>query len=131
MKNDEQYLLVLDTEQYAGSFERDMCAHITGHVGDCGVGEHTADLANESIPQFAKNWFSNNVLNKVDTEDDSPCSRPCTIWPTPGWSNNGNGKNTKLTGNQRMKYPAYLSVAIYLEKVPPTKIWRVINNRAL
>ena len=41
---DEVFALVIDTDQFAGSFEREMAAFCTGHVGECGVGESMAAL---------------------------------------------------------------------------------------
>jgi hypothetical protein len=32
------YIFVVDTEEYAGNFEREMCAYATGMTGECGVG---------------------------------------------------------------------------------------------
>jgi len=32
------YIVVIDTNRYAGNFEREMCAFCTGLTGDCGVG---------------------------------------------------------------------------------------------
>lgn len=37
-----KYILVADTNQYAGNFERELCAYITGQYGECSVG---ADIA--------------------------------------------------------------------------------------
>ena len=31
--------IVIKTNQYAGNFERELCAHLTGIVGECEVGE--------------------------------------------------------------------------------------------
>jgi len=34
-----KYIFIVDTEKYAGDFERQLTAYCTGQVGDCGVGE--------------------------------------------------------------------------------------------
>ncbi len=31
------YLFVIDTDTYAGNFEREMCAYVTGQIGECEV----------------------------------------------------------------------------------------------
>ena len=65
------YALVIDTNSYAGNFERELTAHCTGQVGECGVGEEMA----EKLPiEF------DNVLHVAD---EHGCSRPCSIWQRP------------------------------------------------
>lgn len=34
---------IIDTDSYSGNFEREMCAYITGHIGDCLVGFEEAE----------------------------------------------------------------------------------------
>lgn len=80
-------LLVIDTEQYAGNFERDMCAYATGQIGECGVGDDQAEIARREIPE---------VVDKIEeiiaqVADDNGCHRPCEIYPTSGFFNNGMG----------------------------------------
>lgn len=43
------YSIVIKTNQYAGNFERELCAHLTGIVGECEVGEEYVD---ESITEI-------------------------------------------------------------------------------
>ena len=76
------YVFVVDTDSYSGNFEREMTAHLTGHVGECEVG---ADLVDENIERI----FS----NITQVSDDNGCWRPCEIYPTPGIYNNGMGFN--------------------------------------
>jgi len=81
-----KYIFVIDTEQYAGNFKREMTAYITGHVGDCGVGENM-------IPLYQKETGDTNCEKFGDIldyrPDDHGCCRPCAIYPTPGWFNPG------------------------------------------
>jgi hypothetical protein len=37
------YSIVIKTNQYAGNFERELCAHLTGIVGECEVGHEYVD----------------------------------------------------------------------------------------
>lgn len=37
------YIFIIDTDEYSGNFERDLCGYITGCVGDCEVGQEYAD----------------------------------------------------------------------------------------
>ena len=46
----DHYLFVIDTDIYAGNFERQMCAYITGQIGECEVGKENAELARQEIP---------------------------------------------------------------------------------
>jgi hypothetical protein len=80
-------ILVIDTEQYAGNFEREMCAYLTGQVGDCGVGSDVADKHSSGIKHL--DWWKENIAEEMD--DDGVCSRPASIWSTEGWFNNGYG----------------------------------------
>jgi hypothetical protein len=64
---------VIDTEQYAGNFEREMCAYLTGRIGECEVGE-------EFVDPVIKEKF-NNV---IDMPDEHGCYRPTTCFPLKG-----------------------------------------------
>ncbi len=78
------YLFVIDTADYAGNFERELCAYVTGRIGDCEVGREMAALFEEEIGQEP-------FKNVTCEPDDHGCSRPATIYPTPGWFNHGQG----------------------------------------
>jgi len=89
MSETSEYLLVVDTEDYSGNFERPMCAWITGQVGECGVGSRVAEVAEKDLPEEVFEWCQEHVVSKPD--DDNGCRRPVAIRPTPGWFNNGRG----------------------------------------
>lgn len=84
-------VIQIDTNQYAGNFEREMCAYITGQYGDCGVGDMIASGARKSIKNLS--WFEHHVRQR---HDEFGCFRPCLILPTFGWFNNGIGKAYSL-----------------------------------
>lgn len=86
------FAVVIDTDQYAGNFEREMCAFITGMFGECGVGDKTAAIAQKQLPKFARGWFEKHVSSEPD---DHGTHRPVSIWPTPGWFNAGHGTTWK------------------------------------
>lgn len=71
---------VIDTDSYAGNFERELCAHITGHIGECEVGQ---DFVEDGIAELF-----NNI---VEVPDEHDCRRPCSIYPNPRYKNNGMG----------------------------------------
>lgn len=71
------YKFIIDTDSYAGNFERDMCAFLTGRVGECGVGREFAErFSSEVGPEFH---------NVVDKADEHGVFRPCEMETTPGW----------------------------------------------
>lgn len=151
MEKVNKYLFVIDTERYAGNFEREMTAYCTGQVGECGVGEAEAK-------KFAKGC-KNTTLAKLFSDlilhvpDDHGCCRPTSVWPTPGWWNDGLGNEypdsewgkqytidkyreeakkhqTKTDKDLPGKWPAYHSVAIFFSGLPPDNLRYVIRERA-
>lgn len=82
----KSHVLVVDTNQYSGNFERQLCAYVTGQIGECGVGEEIANHYSNEITQLS--WWNKHIVLE---KDDSGCARPVSIWTTPGWLNNGMG----------------------------------------
>ena len=91
------YAFIIDTDSYSGNFEREMCAYVTGTVGDCGAG---TDVALIAVPEMAEMalWFEEHI---VQVPDHHGCSRPTSLWPDPNGENN--------------------SVAIFLDAMPDTQ----------
>ena len=83
----DYYLFVIDTDKYAGNFEREICAYITGQIGECEVGKENAKLARQEIPDVVARL--DELIDSVP--DENGCHRPVSIFPTPGWFNNGMG----------------------------------------
>src|SRR5271156_1981169 len=79
-----QYIFIVDTDAYAGNFERELCAYMTGVLGECGIGEEAKKL-------YEKDGFEplKNLVTQVP--DDHGYWRPCAIQVTPGWFNDGYG----------------------------------------
>lgn len=67
-----RHLFLIDTSCYAGNFERQMCAYLTGRVGECGKGQEMADL-----------YLGDPFDNVIDWPDEDGCTRPVTIWSGP------------------------------------------------
>ncbi len=65
------FKLIIETNHYAGNFEREMTAYCTGHVGECGVGKEHAAIFREEVPQDP---FGDSI---VPVPDDHGCARPC------------------------------------------------------
>jgi hypothetical protein len=150
----DEWIFVIDTADYAGNFEREMCAFITGQVGECGVGEDAAEEARADLPKKVLNWFDQNVIERPD---DHGCHRPCSIWPTQGYFNDGLGNEYKEDANPESvkaqyktslnklpkesqdnikskgpgRYPSYQSVAIFLSASPTEAAVATMEKRAL
>ena len=95
---------IIDTNSYAGNFEREMCGYLTGRVGECGVGDN-----------FAEFFHKEETLdfdNVIDVEDEG-CARPCSIQPSPNYFNTGMGKHYHISeenDKERILNDYYLSV---------------------
>jgi len=120
---EDYWAFIIDTNRYAGNFERELCAYCTGHVGDCGVGQ---DMAEVFFKEVEEDPFEEYIL---PTPDEHGCCRPVSIWPTPDWSNDGMGKETRLEPGQAPKNPAYMSVAIFFHVEPPEELCSIIMER--
>lgn len=108
----KKYSFIIDTNSYSGNFEREMCAFLTGQVGECGVGDEHAKEFKEQFPnEYA---IFEDIIGSES--DDNGCYRPCDITETPG----------RFT-----KHPAYESVLIHFCKKPPTEIIEFMERRAL
>src|SRR3989344_3951968 len=139
----DHYLFVIDTEEYAGNFEREMCAYVTGQVGECEVGEEVARMARKKDASFFTRL--EDLVKSIPDElgDYSPVS----IFPTPGWFNNGVDGHYRLgqevealahykqqvekRATEVPKHHAYQSVAIYLHKIPGKDLIETMKKRAL
>lgn len=80
------YIFCIDTEAYAGNFERSMCAFLTGMVGECEVGQGEAKT-------FVKEGYEPLVGLVTKEPDEHGCYRPVAIQATPGWFNDGEGNH--------------------------------------
>jgi len=88
----EGYMVIIDTDKYSGNFEREMCAFITGEIGDCEVGDKERSIALEELDPVVRGWFQRNI---VQIADEHGCERPVTLETTPGWFNDGYGTDWK------------------------------------
>lgn len=107
-----KYYFVIDTDEYAGNFERQVCAYITGQVGECEVGSEVAEKARNNIPSKMLEIFDEHVMREPD---DHGCHRPCKIYPTPNFYNNGMGFSY-ITGEEDKAIEAYRKSCIEYSK---------------
>jgi len=93
--NDDEFIFAIDTDTYAGSFERQMCAYISGRIGECEVGKKEADIYFKEefgSPKEELNFKDQDAFDFIiDQPDEHGCFRPVSIYPTPGLFNHGMG----------------------------------------
>lgn len=77
----EQVMLVIDTNTYAGNFERELCAWLTAQ-DSLGFAAALAERAREELPPELVQWCDENIRRR---EDNRGNARPVSIRPTPGW----------------------------------------------
>lgn len=83
-----RYAFVVDTDSYAGNFERPLVAYMTGQIGECQVGEEEANEFLQEEGEDVQEFFD-SIVDQVP--DDNGCYRPAAIFATPGWFNTGMG----------------------------------------
>ncbi len=69
------FIFLIKTNHYAGNFEREMCAFMTGVRGECGVGDIAAGLYASKYP--GDNPWKDKLLQLAD---EHGCYRPVSIW---------------------------------------------------
>lgn len=130
-KTKKTFVFVVDTDSYSGNFEREMCALLTGaeyefyHDWDKRVAEQTRNAYQEHY--F---FIVNHMLYEPDPESNARHPRPCFLIPTPGWWNDGNGKQTKGTPPEG-SYPAYQSVGLKFDARPPLALIKHFKSQAM
>ena len=72
---DLEFLFKITTDKYVGNFERELCAYITGEIGDCGVGMEEADYFDDEVDPTLVDKFRNNVKSVFGGK----CYRPVDI----------------------------------------------------
>lgn len=99
----KEYVIIVRTDSYAGNFERELCAHLTGIVGDCEVGDDYVDENIESIFE--------DVVKSVP--DDNGTRRPVSL--------GGCAKTREFTSND---------VVIWFDSIPTHEQQALIKERA-
>lgn len=139
----EGFTVVIETNQYAGSFERELAAYCTGVTGEDEIGQDVANLFYRDLnieddeedvadPKLA---YEKSIFHGflADRQDDNGVWRPCSIWPNPRYGCNSNGEYAVLDEEnyEQYNFPAYLGVAIYFEVKPHQKHLDLIKERAI
>lgn len=121
-----EWTFVIDTDEYAGNFEREMCAYLTGILGECGVGEEMAAIARKELPKKILKEFEEIV---AQVPDEHGCCRPVTIWPNPNWFNDGMGGHWKRDDNDiKKQLAAYVRSVIDYETPHIKKAEHIIKT---
>lgn len=108
VSNVTSIVVVLRNDKYAGNFEREMTAYITGQIGECEVGDTQAEIAKNELCEEHLEYFDENMIHE---SDEHGCERPCSIWNADG--NSG-----------------YKDVAIFFDVIPPQDILKMMLERA-
>lgn len=155
--NINRLIFVIDTDTYAGNFERQLCAYITGVIGECEQGDREAEEFRKEHPDLVEQ-MEYELIRQVP--DDHGCRRPVSIYPTPGFFNDGVGNvypmervgDPEVTEKYRQElkkyndknpsdfedwetempgqHPAYHSVAVFLYEKPSDEILELMVKRA-
>jgi len=108
------WVFIIDTDQYAGNFERNMCAYCTGMVGQCEVGARMVTIFEKDFElEDDKYGEDNPFMDYVDlwVMDDHGCGRPTSIW-------------RNVAGD------ACNSVAIFFQQEPTEEHIKIIKERS-
>lgn len=129
------YMIYVDTEDYSGNFERELVAFATGcsHHDYDHQGIHAIANAARAQMKFG-DWWKYHIQEHQGDDDEYPESY-ANIAPTPGWFNNGMGGDFKIgtpgvdVGGRH--YPAYMSVSIAVDELPPADVWNEFQERLI
>lgn len=103
--------LIIDTNKYAGNFERDMTAYCTGQVGyDDNTGYKLAILFDKDYPGKRDDSTWDDYFEQFP--DDHGCCRPTSVFRSPGSTENN-------------------SVAIFLNNNITEEAIELVKQRAL
>lgn len=115
----KEYIFTIDTNSYAGNFERQMCAYVSGKVGECEVGYEEKCLFREEEGDLTYDrMIEEDVVRQKP--DDHGCMRPVVILTTP------NDRLSEVIGARR----EYNSVGILLEFPPTSELVVLFKRRA-
>ena len=123
----KSYKFIIDTDTYAGNFERDMCEYITGQAGGYEKTDQT-ELAEQEIPELVKQF--KKLIEHIP--NDNGYRFPGIIYPNTKYGNDGHSNYALLTDENKKQfpYPAYLSVAISFYELPSPELLNVMQERA-
>ena len=150
----KNYVFIIDTDSYSGNFNRELCAFVTGQLGECEVGDRETQEFFDSVSSSMFESFETSIERKPN---DKGHYHPSDMYPTPGMWNDGMGEHYPddifeeelnqaynyyvyhceeygLTPAERSnwpkKYPAYESVGIFFNTKPTQEMLDLMKSRA-
>ena len=119
------YMLVIDTNAYAGDFDREICAYVTGICDeDAPAHDEVANVLADA-PELVQAFRDKSML--VTHAEYGPVSN--TIRSTPGRINEGDGDCRDAEPGED-GWGAYESVAVFLSKPLTTTEMDYVRRRA-
>jgi hypothetical protein len=110
-----EHSIIIDTDSYSGNFEREMCAFITGQVGESEVGSEIVEKERSNIKYL--DWWEEHIESRVRDTDDTAIYDICEIVSTPGcYDKRGN--------------LCYNSVKIFISEPLSYKVLKELKERA-
>jgi hypothetical protein len=111
------YVFVIDTDSYAGNFERELCAYVTGAQEEdgCSHGEKEAELFREEEPKEVQGIIAETIAQGFVEHDGRGYLSPYVLVHTPG---------TEERGGE------YNSVGIFFEAKPNGCLVHILKKRA-
>ncbi len=126
----ECYVLVIDTDHFAGPFAEALCAFCTGFYGER-AGEDAKDMSamyygdlgieDDAGPKGLLADDKNPIRDLVfDQQDEAGTWSPCVVWPSRLFGTSTEGKYARLDPDNcdNYNYPAGFSVGIFLLERP-------------
>lgn len=127
--NQDVVLLIIDTDQYAGNFEREITGFITGRHNETSHGEDEAAEFHQFCKDNDKVLLDKEIaFNGADVDYEGHYA-VCTIYPTNGLRNI-NGETVKVVEPHTEGYPIYNSVAIFFRNRPSDEALALMKQRA-
>ena len=71
------WMFVVQTDSYAGNFEREMCGYVAGGLGECDVGDEQAAEYMAAFPDESEDELWDRF---VRVPDEHGCARPVSLW---------------------------------------------------
>ncbi len=138
----EEYILVIDTDQYTGHFAEELCAYCTGYYGEK-AGDKVKDISDVfyldhgiADDEGSKGFLAEdkNPLRGyvTDHQDEDGFWTPVAVWPSRLYGANAEGNYGELTESnyETYNFPAGFSLGIYFAEEPHIGILQKIRSRA-
>lgn len=115
--SDHYFDFVIDTNSYAGNFERELCKHVTGHDDQDECPQE--DWIDDSEVSSELKWFAEHILFLPGGDGDATWDCPMELYLTPG--SQKSSKRKELQNN---------SIGIHLDTRPPLPIIEYMKKQA-